>query len=636
MTSTLNSHGPIAPTANSTFAVFPLDRGRTVLAPDGFLGAWQELNAAATIPHCIEQLEVSGVMNNFRRLVGESDADFAGMRFADSDLYKVLEAIAWEVGRSGTHEFDGFVDDAIALVARAQEDNGYINTFIQAGKGDPPLTSLVWSHELYCLGHMVQAAVAWERVTGRTDLMDIAVKFLDLVEVELGAGGRDIIDGHPEIETALVELYRTSGEQRWLALAERFIDERGHHTLTEDHMGYEYFQDHEPMREVDEAIGHAVRQLYLTAGASDLVAEKDDAPLTGALARIWDSVHGQKLYITGGLGSRHRDEAFGDAFELPPDRAYSETCASIANFMWNWRMLLASGHSKYADEMERGLYNGIAVSTSQTGTEFFYANPLQMRAGHRSIENSTAGREGWYACACCPPNLARLIGSIDHYVATTSADAVQVHLYSNAAIALGTESDAPVATVSTSYPWDGRVAISFDREPVDTDLQLRVPSWATGYTVSVDGSPASLSVKDGYLVVPAGSAKQSVDLEFDLTPTIELPHPRIDASRGTITVRRGPIVYCLEQPDLPDDVAVQDVFIPAGPTLTVGAFDPALGVPTITVEGAVVRDSASVPLYAGVPAKAAAERELAPVSLIPYFRWANRAQGAMRVWIPTR
>jgi DUF1680 family protein len=634
-TLTTDRLGPVALSSSSRVAVSPFTRRTTVLGADGFLGAWQALNGSATIPHCIEQLEISGAVNNFRRLVGESDADYHGPLFADSDVYKVLEAIAWEIGRSGTNDFTEFADLVIDLIGRVQANDGYINTFVQGGQSVEKLTALRWSHELYCLGHLIQAAVAWNRVTGRTDLLETSIRFVDLVERELGEGGRNDIDGHPEIETALVELYRTTGERRFLELAKRFIDERGHRTVGHDRLGYEYFQDHEPIREVTEAIGHAVRQLYLVAGVTDLVTEEEDHDLSGALDRIWSSVHGEKIYLTGGLGSRHRDEAFGDPFELPPDRAYSETCASIANFMWNWRMLLVSGKSQYADEMERGLYNGIAASTSVNGTEFFYANPLQLREGHRSEENATAARQAWYGCACCPPNLARLVGSLDHYVATTTATGMQLHLYSNATIALGNEVDAPVATVATNYPWDGVVDVTFDRSPADKELRLRLPGWAASHRAIVDGVETELEVADGYFILAAGTVRDSIHLEFDLTPVVERPHPRIDASRGTIAVRRGPVVYCLEQPDLPAGVPVQDVFIPADPELVVGSVDADLGVPTITITGGVSRDSASVPLYRNVEIHQT-ERELDSFELIPYFRWANRRQAAMRVWIPTR
>ncbi len=631
-TRSTETRGPLGLSPSSRVSVAPLPRGSVRFAEDGFFGAWQALNSTTTIPHCIQQLEAAGTIDNFRRLVGESEAAFRGPLFADSDLYKVLEAVAWEIGRTGTSAYDAFADSMIDLIARAQADDGYINTWVQGGMSDQRLTALRWSHELYCLGHLVQAGIAFARATGRRDLLETAIRFVELVDRELGEGGRNDIDGHPEIETALVELWRVTGERRFLTLAERFLNERGHRTVGEDHLGYEYFQDHQPIREVTEATGHAVRQLYLATGAADLVIEQDDDELESALWRIWGSVHHQKMYVTGGLGSRHRDESFGDPYELPNDRAYSETCAAIANFMWNWRLLLRTGESRFADEMERGIYNAIAASTSISGTEFFYANPLQLREGHRSEENAPAERRSWYNCACCPPNLARLVASIDAYAATGDATGTQLHLYGGGTIAVG---DA-TATVRTEYPWNGRVVITLDR-PLETELRLRVPSWSTRLTVVVDGAEAHPAIERGYLVLPAGGVTSRIELGFDDEIVTEHPHPHIDASRGTVAIRRGPVVYCLEQADLPDDVRVQDVYLAESATFSPAPPQKGLDSPSILVRGALVRDSSRQPLYSSSPRHPVGqpERELETVGLVPYFRWGNRRQAAMRVWIPT-
>lgn len=634
-TTLTEQHGPVGLTASSRAVFRPLPRGGVRLGDSGFIGAWQRLNGTATIGHCIEQVEASGAVDNFRRLVGESDAPFQGPLFADSDVYKTLEAVAWEIGRTGTTDFDAFADEVIGLIGRAQADDGYLNTWVQGGMADAKLTAMRWSHELYCLGHLLQAAIAFTRSTGRRDLLETAVRYVDLVERELGPGARTDLDGHPEIETALVELWRLTGEQRFLVLAKRFIDERGHGNVGTDHFGSEYFIDHEPIREVTEATGHAVRQLYLTAGATDLVTEQGDAELEAALERIWTSVHHQKMYLTGGLGSRHRGEAFGDAFELPPDRAYAETCAGIADFMWNWRMLLLTGESRFADEMERGLYNVIAASTSISGTEFFYVNPLQLRAGNHAEGNASTSRRSWFDCACCPPNIARLIASIDTYTATRTDGGVQLHLYSDGSVALGDGPDAPVATVSTGYPWDGRIRIALDRAP-DTELRLRVPAWARQSTVTVDGAPAALATEHGYLVLPAGSVTSSIELDFHADPVIVHPHPRLDASRGTVAVQRGPVVYCLEQADLPDGVDSEDVRLPADAALEVAAAPDGLDTTAVIAGGAVVRESAGQSLYSSAQSQRPVERELGPLTLVPYFRWGNRRQAAMRVWIPTR
>lgn len=632
---TLTRHqGPVGLSPSSRTIFNPLQRGGVRFVGSGFLGAWQELNAASTIEHCIQQVEASGAVDNFRRLVGESDAPFRGPLFADSDVYKTLEAVAWEIGRTGTTDYDEFANDVIGLIGRVQGEDGYINAWVQGGMSDEKLSAMRWSHELYCLGHLVQAAIAFARAAGRRDLLETAIRFVDLIERDLGPGQPTKLDGHPEIETALVELWRLTGERRFLQLAKHFIDQRGYHTVGSDHFGSEYFIDHEPIREVTEATGHVVRQLYLAAGATDLVIEQSDGDLEAALERIWTSAHDQKMYVTGGMGSRHRGEAFGDPYELPADRAYAETCAAIANFMWNWRMLLRTGESRFADEMERGLYNVIPASTSISGTEFFYVNPLQLREGHRSEQNATTARRGWFGCACCPPNIARLVASLDTYAATKTDRGVQLHLYSDGSVALGDGPDAQVATVSTGYPWDGRVRIAFERA-LDIELRLRVPNWARRSTVTVDGIPAQLVSENGYLILSPGSATESVELDFHAEPAIVYPHPRLDGSRGTVAVHMGPVVYCLEQVDLPDDVDSEDVYLSETTTLQVAAAPEGLDTMSITATGAVARDSTREPLYSGVRTQPG-EREFGQLTLVPYFRWGNRRQAAMRVWIPTR
>lgn len=629
------AHGPVALTPISEASLRPLARGAVGYSRAGFLGAWQDLNSSATIPHCIEQLEESGAVDNFRRLVGESDAPFRGPLFADSDVYKTLEAVAWEIGRTGTTRYDAFADEVIGLIGRAQADDGYINTWVQGGMSDEKLTAMRWSHELYCLGHLLQAAIAFDRAAGRRDLLDTAVRFVDLIERELGVGTPTRLDGHPEIESALVELYRQTGERRFLVLAEHFIDQRGHGTIGTDHFGSDYFIDHEPIRDVTEVTGHAVRQLYLTAAATDLVTEKSDPALEAALERMWGSVHHQRMYLTGGVGSRHRGEAFGDAYELPADRAYAETCAAIANFMWNWRMLLRTGESRFADEMERGLYNGIASSTSMSGTEFFYVNPLQLRDGNRSEGNASTTRRSWFACACCPPNIARLIASLDAYAATSDDRGIQLHLYSDGVLALGDGPDAPVLRITSGYPWDGRVRLALDR-PLPVELRLRVPAWAQEATVTIDGAPAEPDRERGYLVIPAGAAAEVIELDLHAEPVLVYPHPRVDASRGTVAVQHGPVVYCLEQADLPDDVACEDVYLPADAELALVAAPRGLDTVAVSATGARVVTSSGEPLYGPASAVRRAERELGALTLVPYFRWGNRRQAAMRVWIPVR
>ncbi|WP_228479297.1 glycoside hydrolase family 127 protein [Microbacterium atlanticum] len=611
---------PAAPAR--TTARTPLDIRRVRLA-DGFVGDWQRLNREATIPHCIERLETTGVIDNLRRLVGESDAEFRGPLFADSDLYKTLEAIGWEAVNGDASSFDGFVDDAIRLLGAVQEDDGYLDSYYQGPLAGQRFTDLPQGHEMYKLGHLLQAAIAWAHA-GRTDLLEIALRYVDLVHETFGAGGRDDIDGHPEIETALVELSRLTGDPRHRELAVRMIELRGHRTIGEGAFGGAYYQDYTPVREAREAIGHAVRQVYLLAGVADVELDDADAGYRATLDALWDSIHHQKMYVTGGLGSRHRGEAFGDPYELPADRAYSETCAAIANLHWNWRMLLLNGDAKYADEIERGLYNAIAVSTAVDGKSYFYSNPLQLRSGHTHEEDAPSARLDWYFCACCPPNLARLLASINAYVLTESADAVQFQLYASGSYDLG---DGVTAQVTTDFPWAPTVRVEFDA-PTTRVTQFRIPGWAEGAAITVDGTRADAA--PGYVQAAAGT--RTVELEIPVEPVFEQAHPWVDAARGALALRRGPVYYCIEQADLPDGIRLEDVMIPAEPVAIQGGHDDALVAPTLTIDGARLRRPSGA-LYE-TPGSAAVA-DLGALRAIPYFRWANRAPGAMRVWLPT-
>ncbi|MDQ0577218.1 glycoside hydrolase family 127 protein [Agromyces albus] len=602
----------------------PLDLRRVQLN-GGFIGDWQRVNREGTIPHCIERMETSGVMDNLRRLVGASEASFRGPLFADSDLYKTLEAIGWEAARGDVTEFLPFVDEAIRLLEAVQESDGYLDSYYQGPRAGERFTDLPQGHEMYKLGHLVQAAIAWAHA-GRTDLLDIAMRYVELVHDTFGEGGRDDIDGHPEIETALVELSRLTGDPRHRALAKRMIELRGYRTIGEGQFGGAYYQDYTPVREAREAIGHAVRQLYLLAGVADLELDEEAAGYRESLHALWTSVHHQKMYITGGLGSRHRGESFGDPYELPADRAYSETCAAIANLHWNWRMLLLDGHVRYADEIERGLYNAIAVSTSIDGKSFFYSNPLQLRSGHTHEEDAPSSRLDWYFCACCPPNLARLLSSINAYLTTESDDAVQFHIYTPGTVEIG---DGIVATIETNFPWAPDVTITFDA-PTTRPTEFRVPAWADGATVAFDGG-AALPASPGYLVADSGTT--SVRLNFPVEPVFDRAHPWVDGARGTLALRRGPVYYCLEEADLPEGLHLEDIVIPAHPTAIDVGTDVELGVPVLDIVGARTQP-AKTALYRPV-----ANMELATdsrtVRAIPYYRWANRTPGAMRVWMPT-
>jgi DUF1680 family protein len=630
------SAGPVAPTPGALAALHPLPADAVRLAPTGLLGGWQERNAVATLPHCAGHLDTAGNLGNLRRVVGDGPADFTGMWFADSDVYKTLEAAAWELGRSGalSGALAGLLADTAALLEKAQDPDGYLDSFYQVDHRDRQWTELRFSHELYCAGHLIQAAVAAARAPGADpvvtgQLLGVARRFADLLVQRYGPGGTEAVCGHPEIETALVELYRLTGHEPYLDLAQRFVDRRGHGLLGQDKLGPRYFQDHQPVRTADEVTGHVVRQLYLLAGAVDVAVETHDTGLLRAAERLWDSAQGSKTYLTGGQGSRHRDEAFGDPYELPPDRAYAETCAAIGSFQWAWRLLLATGRSRYADEMERLLHNGIAASTGLAGTTFFYSNPLQLRTGHDgSHEDAPSQRLGWYSCACCPPNLARLMASLHTYLATGDETGVQLHLYA-------TGTFGPVS-VSTRYPWDEQITVAVTEDAVRPwTLALRVPGWCRQTRLTVNGEPVEAIAEDGYLRLRrAWAAGDRVVLTLAMPPRLITAHPRVDAVRGTAALARGPLVYCLEHADVTlPGVVLEDLAL--NPAVPVEISYDQDGFAPVTLQAPVVALTAEPDsLYRDSPHHTDPAGTAATVAAIPYFLWANRAAGGMRVWIP--
>lgn len=618
--------GPVQPTATAVSALRPLCITDLTFAPDGFLGGWQRRSAATSLPYCVSQLEAAGAMANLRRVTGEADGEFQNMWFADSDVYKTLEAAAWQLGTTPDDaELRAFVDATGALLAKAQDEDGYLNSHRMVVEPEKRWQALHWSHELYCAGHLIQAAVAAARAGVGAELVTVARRFADLIVERFSTV--DDLDGHPEIETALVELYRVTGHRPYLDMAKRFVELRGRGRLNGEHFGSVYLQDHVPVREADSVAGHVVRQLYLLAGVVDVAVETHDDELMAAARRLWADAYGAKTYLTGAQGSRHRDESFGDPYELPPDRAYGETCAAVASFHWNWRMLLATGDGRHADEMERALYNVIAGSTALDGTHFFYSNTLHLRTGHDgSHEDAPSGRLPWYSCACCPPNLARLLASLSGYAATTNHSGLQLHLYGAGELHTTVDGEPVHVVVRTEYPWDGRVEVTVTTAAALV-LELRIPGWATD--VRLDGAP--VVAEDGYARVRRDwSAGVTVTLDLPMPARVVRPHPRIDAVRGCVALARGPLVYCVEQADLPAGVTLEDVRLdPAAPLTATRLPDIPVA---LTMSGRLAPPESDV-LYPAV-GPAASPGEPLELTAVPYFLWGNRTPGPMRVWVP--
>jgi uncharacterized protein len=554
---TTRSAGPDLTIAASTTSAAVTKRSHATVRPLGTehvqieAGYWadrQRINREETLLAGHRQLERTGTLDNLRIAAGRLAGTFRGLVFVDSDVYKWLEAVSWELARGPTPELARLAAETIDVIAAAQQEDGYLNSYYQIVAPDRRFTDPQMGHELYCAGHLIQAAVAHARATGSTALLQVAVRFADYLDDMFGPGRRPYLEGHPEIEMALVELYRLTGRERYLKLAGHFIDQRGYGLVGPVSFGAAYYQDHRPVRDASTVTGHAVRALYLCAGVTDAYLETGDETLLAAQVRQWDDMVSKKLYLTGGVGSRHRDEAFGDPYELPPDRAYCETCAAIASVMWSWRLLLATGEARYADLIERTLYNGFAAGLSLDGRSYYYTNPLHVRSGHETQSSQGSGtaarREPWYTCACCPPNIMRLISSLGHYLATTDDDGVQIHQYVAGTVRTGA-TDGPAATlrVRTDYPWSGSVQIDVE-ETADEEwaLSLRTPAWSHHTTVSVEGSDAAAEHDQrGYLRIRRRwRPGDRVSLELDLAARLTAPHPRVDAvRRGESPTRPG-------------------------------------------------------------------------------------------------
>lgn len=599
----------------------------------GFWAPRQLRNGARAIPSGHDQLESAGNLHNLRLAAGIGEGEPIGPVFADSDVYKWLEAVAWEYGRNPSEDLLTRQRELTAIIAAAQREDGYLDSVVQLRYGEVGrYQQLVWSHEHYCAGHLIQAAVAQVRCTGDRGLLDVATKLADHLVATFGDGKTVDVDGHPVIEMALVELYRETGTQAYLDLARWFVEARGH-GIIEGH-GHEpsYFSDRLPVRKAGTVEGHAVRAVYLAAGATDVALETGDAELLAASEKQFAHMWTTKTYLTGGLGARWEGEAFGDEYELPADRAYAETCAAIGGIQWAWRLLLATGDAKYADAIERMLYNGFLAGVSLNGTEYFYVNPLQLRgAAHPDSSRSPAhGRRGWFDCACCPPNIMRTLASLDGYLATASSDAVQLHQY--AAGAVGAELDGRGKVelkVETDYPWNGAVRITIEQS-VDGPwaLELRIPKWADGATINGDPAAAGEYAR----VEREWVAGEVVELSLPMTTRVVAADPRIEAVQGCVALERGPLVYAVEQVD--QEANVDDLHL-LPETSVAESHDPALlgGVTVLKARGRAGSGHRE-DVWPFEPDSADAVGEEVEVTAVPYYAWANREIGAMRVWLP--
>lgn len=616
--------GPVDPSESARSAFRPLPLGSARIT-GGLWAGRQQINRDVAIPGGAQRLQAAGNYDNLRIAAGIADGKYRGPVYQDSDIYKWLEAVSWEIGRAPSDALSNWLREAAELIGQAQQQDGYLNSYIQT-HDNKRFSDLSFDHELYCAGHLIQAAVASHRATGEKALLDVAVRFADYLAATFGPGRLEGVCGHPEIETALVELYRETGNNDYLQLASYFVDARGHRLLHNTQRDSGYFQDRVPVRDATTVEGHSVRALYLAAGVTDVYAETGDETLLDALTRQWHHMVGTKTYLTGGVGSRWDGEAFGDPYELPSDVAYCETCAAIASVQWSWRMLLATGDAKYADLIERTLYNAFLPGLSLDGESYFYVNALQLRSGAMPDDSRSPanGRRPWFSTACCPPNIMRTLSSLDSYLATSDPAGIQLHQYAPGTIS----ADGFELRVATEYPWDGRIEIEIVAAPsAERSLALRIPAWAEGATI--DGSPATPG--DYARLDRNWSTGDRVVIELPVEPRLTVGDPRIDGVRGAVAIERGPLVYCFEQVD--QSVNVDDMRLAAGSLISDHRAD-LLGGVTVVHASARVAESAHDGLPYHPPAAEPVGAEV-QVTAIPYYAWANREIGAMRVWVPT-
>lgn len=639
---------PVVPTPDAEVSLRPLGLGRSRIE-GGFWGGRREVNHQLTIPHGAVQLQESGNLANFALAAGAPGSycghiDDNGMAipFLDSDVYKWLEAVGWELAQVPDAGLLALAGGMIDQITAAQRSDGYLDTYFQVAKPGMEFTDFKWGHELYMAGHLAQAAIAWSRGLGDERLLRVVERVVQRIDRELGPGKREVICGHPELEMALVELYRMTGLARYLELATTLIDRRGHGLMGECKFGDGYWQDHEPVRSATEPAGHAVRQLYLDCGVADIAVETGDRELLDVVIERWEAMVASRTYLTGALGSRHRDEAFGDRYELPSDRAYAETCAAIASVMLSWRLLLATGQSRFADLIERTAFNGVLAGLASDGTHFFYSSPLLRRSGVIEILEgpATTRRAKWFPVACCPPNLMRFLATFPD-LATTSSDAgVQLHQYVSGSFEAPVGSGIVSIITTTDYPWDGTVEIEIGKSiPEAWTLSTRVPAWCSSASARVAGTDQVVVGGPGVLeITRTWTQGDRVVLTLEMPARATLPDPRIDAVRGACALERGPLVYAIEDADMASGESVESVEI-AAPANLGSSVVSADGIGTLTAisfDGLVREDGppAGWPYRTsgiGVAETPARRRRL---QAIPYFAWANRPGLGMRIWIP--
>lgn len=621
-------------------------RQENVELTSGVLAERARVNREEMLSDQYSKLEEHGRVDLLRKAAGEDVEVEYGHKFWDSDIAKWLEALGYSLARYPNPELEQKADAIVDLYERAQEEDGYLNSYFSVFEPDAKWNNLRDEHELYCIGHLIEAAISYYEGTGKRKLLDIMCSVVDHVDSKFGPEEDKLpgYPGHQELELALVKLYKVTGEKRHLNLAKFMVDERAqqpHYFELEaerrgaSHPGriFEYFQAHQPVREQKEAVGHAVRATYMYSGMADVANQTDDADLLQSCKDLWHNVTRKNMYITGGIGARHEGEAFGEDYELPNATAYAETCAAIALVFYAHRMLQIEAKSDYADVLERALFNGVFPGVGLEGRTYFYVNPLSYD-GKREFDHGGNQRQEWFGCACCPPNVARLFAKLGQYLYSTGDDGLYVHLYSGSETKLEVCGKEMTVTQKTNYPWDGKIDITIrGTEPGRVPVRLRIPGWCSDYELKVNGESVEAECSDGYLVLDRDwTGEDNLQLNLKMPVKQVVADPKVESVRGCAALQRGPIVYCVEQVD--NDASVSSLALLENAELNADYHPELLG-GCCVIEGSAeaVDHPEEESLYVEV---SKVKSEPVNMKAIPYALWANRGNHPMTIWMQRR
>ncbi len=612
-----------------------------VAIEDAFWTPRLETNRKVTIPLVFEQCEKTGRIDNFAKAGDLVKGSFKGIYFNDSDVYKIIEAASYSLRTYPDPNLEAYVDGVIDKIAAAQWRDGYLYTFYSLPVRQPEKrwTNLKDMHELYCAGHLFEAATAYYETTGKMDFLNVATRLADHIDSVFGPDKRVGVPGHEEIEIGLVKLYRVTGDHKYIRLAKFFIDHRGR---ANDRSLYgAYHQDHMPVTEQRQAVGHAVRAGYLYSGMADVAAWTEAGDYVHALDFLWTNVVSNKLYITGGIGSRHEGERFGENYELPNRTAYCESCAAIANAMWNHRMFLLKADARYIDVLERVIYNGFLSSVSLSGEKFFYPNPLESD-GKYAFNKGMTTRRKWFECACCPPNIARFMASLGEYIYAQNDDAIYVNLFVGSTVTVNLKGNTVRLTQKTDYPWDGEVEIAVEpQHPAEFSIYLRIPGWLQNRPVPSDlyrylrRTRSGMNMRIGDLSVGLQMKKGFARIQREWNKgdviKIHLPMPirrvlcnnNVKENVGKVSLERGPIVFCAESAD--NSGHALNIVLGDDTELEAEYRQDLLG-------GVTVLRGNAYGTYAATAAESSVLKKQ-PFTAIPYYAWSNRGAGEMAVWL---